>query len=304
MATACYIVPAAQVTRGKKTFIEPACLDIAHGLPGYVQARGNQKGGVYFFTVEAASFAALDVLSSVKKVGQGATDFQALTIANPGILAQLQQYEPSAKADIYDRVTPQPNGTITDNFNRASLGTGWTANGGTWDIYNSEYLELATTYQTHTIVRSEAAGFPNDQWAQFDIQKNDTNGQWEGVVVRCTSDSSYYDAQLVPGVESIYCYGPGGYLADHAETVGNDTFHTVKIDDTGTAITIWFDGASAISTSDGTLASGRPGAIGYKNAGAVYLDNFQCIDASGGGGGFTAVNRRTLGPRVGSRSIY
>ena len=178
---------------------------------------------------------------------------------------------------------------ITDNFNRAALGANWEAAEGTvWTINGSTTVRPVSTYTRTAIIRTEAA-FPNDQYAQADIQWTNTADQsYGGLMVRGNGANTYYLVRFDTGnVGGMTLYkrvaGAETYLGDVAASqAASGATVTVKLEAIGTAIKVYVGGVEKISATDSAIASGKPGLHAFTGNQAIDFDNFECTDASAG----------------------
>lgn len=177
---------------------------------------------------------------------------------------------------------------ITDDFNRGSLGSGWTAAGGTiWVISASTILQPVDIYSNTAIIRSETR-FPNTQYAQIDTEyRTDGTGDestHNGPMVRGDSSGDGYYA--FPSVNDLVLYkrvsGTLTYLGDGAATLPADTMVTIKISVVGTTIKGYVNGVEVVSVTDSDLTSGKPGVriTTGQNTNYPTFDNFECTSAS------------------------
>ena len=176
---------------------------------------------------------------------------------------------------------------ISDDFNRASLGTNWQKTLGTndWAINASTTARPATAY-TDTAMRYVGT-FPNDQYAEVDTEFTTGGDGGEGsVAVRMDASGNCYYAQI--GNNSITIFkrvaGSRTYLTDGSTTAAANTLYKIKIQVTGTSISAYLGGSLVCSTSDSSLTSGNPGLFAHTGEGSLYpdFDNFAATDVVGG----------------------
>ncbi len=180
---------------------------------------------------------------------------------------------------------------ITDDFNRASLGANWAAAEGTiWAINASTTVRPVSSYAHTGIIRTEAA-FPDDQYAQVDTRWTATSDDCHGGLrVRSNGTTTAYVTYFDTGNTGIlYLYkriaGANTYLGDSGSSVlAVDTTGTIKLEAIGTAIKVYVGGVQKISVTDSAITSGKPGLHAFTGDQKVDFDNFECTDASGGGG--------------------
>ena len=187
---------------------------------------------------------------------------------------------------------------LTDDFNRASLGTGWAAGESTiWTIPSSTFAQPAAQYVTTSILRTEAS-FPAVQYSQVDTAfTNPASGDASspGVLVRSNGSTTYYFAYVssATGIAVIYKRSAGSntFLADSGVAVMTvDTVATMKltVEEVATVTTLKFyvDGVEKISTTNATspILTGKPGLMCVTGQTSLFAhyDNFESTDASAG----------------------
>lgn len=178
---------------------------------------------------------------------------------------------------------------ILDDFNRASLGSGWESAIGTiWAINASTTVRPVTAFATTAIRRTEAS-FPNDQYSQAKVELvAGAEFTRPAVAVRMDASGNCYFARLNSTSVDLYkrVAGTVSYVNDTAQTVVRDTFYTLKIEVIGTSIKVYLDGVEKLSSTDSSLTSGKPGLYAITQSGGANLsdfDDFECTDAVSAG---------------------
>lgn len=178
------------------------------------------------------------------------------------------------------------NWQIKDDFNRATLGTtNWEKVLGTnnWATDSSATARPQTAY-VDTAMRY-VGSFPNDQWAEADIEFTTGGDGAEGAVcVRMDGSGNSYYAQI--GNNSITLFkrvaGTRTYLTEGTVTAAANTLYRVRIEVIGTSIVAYFNNVFCCSTTDSSLTAGNPGLFAHTGQTSLYpdFDNFASTDAA------------------------
>lgn len=185
--------------------------------------------------------------------------------------------------------------SYSDNFNRASLGTGWaTLNGGTWGIDASTYLTQEQTTGTYRVLRYESTFDSNDIDVTMEVYSPGTN-VGAGIIARlpntgtATADIDGYGLIFFPG-DTFYLLrfdsgddaGVGyGYTWGSPST---STYYTLRLTVQGSTVTGYVDGTQRFQFTDTTYSGSgnrRAGAISYgsvSNSNGARYDNFVALD--------------------------
>lgn len=168
--------------------------------------------------------------------------------------------------------------TYSDDFS-GTLGS-WTQDSGTWSI-SSGILTLAAA-GAYRKLRYTSAMDTNDYYSQADMRSPDS-AVGTGVFVRGTADANVtyygyvffgndasYIVEITAGAESI--------LASGGSTSGATTYTACRLAATGTSLVGTRNGAADISTSDGTLTTGRAGIMAYGSETNQTWDNWTAVD--------------------------
>jgi hypothetical protein len=312
-----YLVPVLERAFGPTWRREPEGLDVLRGASGFQGARIHHPRGALLpatvlvvdrDTLTNAAFEAavpdavklgdadrFDALwTSTDPVAAGARrtriaalagalgiDLSDLTTLGPIVQRIWRRLEPAAAAGMYDVTIARGPETIFDDFNRAdealTAGSWLQVEGTNWAVVSNQARETAIS-GIATCRRSEAAGFPDNQYAQ--VKCLFTIGGISSPAARMDATGTSYVVVLSASNADLYYHtGGGGVTLVQAFAVVNviSTFLTIKIDCQGTTIAVDREGANIISTTDGNVTAGRPG-MACQNANQD-LDDFQCTDS-------------------------
>lgn len=180
--------------------------------------------------------------------------------------------------------------SYSDNFNRGSLGTDWTAiNGGTWSIASSTYLQQTLSSDYTALRFNNVMGTDNvDVTLRCRIVSGGYGGA--GVVVRAPNsgtslneldgygivffpnDAFYlvrYDSGDDTGVGYGYSYGNASF----------DTFYTLRITVSGQTVTGFIDGVQRFQFTDSTYSgSGNRSVAAVSYGSPNNYDDFVASD--------------------------
>ncbi len=163
---------------------------------------------------------------------------------------------------------------ITDNFDRASLGSGWiVSEGSAWGIISSQFAApTGTNSAAEALIRTEAA-FPNDQYSQADIEY--TAGSLGGLCARSNGADTYYFMYLT-GTTCVL----KKRIAGTNTTIDERRQRQDERPERGMV-----GGSTVITATDASIASGKPGMFALTGSGASLpnFDNFACTDATPSG---------------------
>ncbi len=187
--------------------------------------------------------------------------------------------------------------SYSDNFNRASLGTGYTAvNGGTWAITSSAYLTQAESGGTYRVLRYNSAMDSNDVDISCNVYVVDSaNGA--GIIARMPNTG--VSETDVDGYGIIFFPGDTFYLlrfdsgADNGVGYGyswgspsTNTYYTLRLTVQGSTVTGYVDGVQRFQFTDATYSgSGNRsfGPVSYGSAvGDSRFDNLSAVDIVSG----------------------
>jgi hypothetical protein len=198
--------------------------------------------------------------------------------------------------------SPPPFAASTDSLTdrcAVTLGSNWTGADGAvtdWVVSDGAGGCVGTTPGAdavyvgadYALAYYNAASFTDDQYSQAVISKG-VNG-YNGVAVRLsgtTGSQNGYSVSLESGC-TIY-----KWVSGTRSSIGTctDTWvdgHTLKLSVTGTALTVTDNGSSVGSATDSSVTSGKPGIMGYSQAGTARISNWQGDNVGGGGPTFPA----------------
>lgn len=179
--------------------------------------------------------------------------------------------------------------TYSDNFNRASLGTDWTAvNGGTWAIASSTFLRQTDVTGTYRGLRF------NPQMATDDVDVSVRcymgSGYGAGVIVR--SPNTGNTSTSIDGYGIIGFAGDQFYLLrfDNGDDTGvglgyswgipsPNTYYTLRITVQGSTVTGYVDGTQRFQFTDTTYTgTGNRSVQLVSYGGPVWYDDFSAQD--------------------------
>ena len=178
--------------------------------------------------------------------------------------------------------------SYADDFNRASLGSNWTAvNAGSWAISGSTVLAQTNTTGTYRGLRWNGGAFDsNDFYARVTVRA--AAGYGFGILVRCPTTGTaatdidgyaivgfvgdqWYRIEFTDGSDAGYI-GLGG-------TVTANTDYTIEVRAVGSTITVYLNGAQQAQWTDTTYTTGGAMLVTY---GAATFDNFEAADIVSG----------------------
>lgn len=210
-----------------------------------------------------------------------------LTQLGPMVQRLWRRLERAAAPDMYAPVIPTGPQTITDNFNRAdgTLGSNWEeVEGADWEVVSNaaRYTNVSGTF--HTARRIESA-FPDNQYAQAMIERTGAGNYSSPAPRMGATGTCYLILADATGCDLRYHTGGGGFtLVDSvADTNAADTMTLFKIDCQGTTIAVDKSGSNLFTRTDSNVTAGKPGLLAIREN--ADFDDFECTDASGGGGG-------------------
>jgi hypothetical protein len=177
-------------------------------------------------------------------------------------------------------IAPGPLSTsYSDDFNRAALGTDWTAVRSTWDIYNS--VEIHTTGSDYGNCRYEFDLSSDDHEATLTATYvTSTANGWIGPSVRHGSAGGCYTARVGNTTRSIMKQTlAGGNTVLVSDSGGGALPHVIRLTVDATALTSYDDGVQALQTTDTTYSGAtRCGVAARSGAGWQRGDNWSIAD--------------------------
>lgn len=175
---------------------------------------------------------------------------------------------------------------VTDNFNRAALGSNWTLGINTVVISASTVIKGNTASAEHSAWWN-ANTFPSDHYSQDVVKLANTDGG--GPLVRHQSGANTFYVFLTDGTAChMYESTAGTFVqvgANYTNTLAlNDV---LKLDVTGSTLTPSINGTPLATRTDSSITGGAPGVHVFSTV--VSFDDWL-------GGPITAVNTLTFGP--------
>lgn len=180
----------------------------------------------------------------------------------------------------------------TDNFNRAnetplSGGGNWSLSfaDNPWDL--SANVVVPRVINNDCIMHYTAGTWPNDHYSKADLTVNATVGgdQGVGLTVRgSTTATTYYRAvadHAASGNVSIAKMVAGAHTTLATTTSSWTDGATWELDVQSTTLTFKRAGSTIATTTDASIASGKPGIALSSNVTSASLDNWE-------GGDFTS----------------
>lgn len=197
---------------------------------------------------------------------------------------------------------------LVDNFTRADSPTtinppsdglaSWVVQSGPlWGISSNQGYCVSPAPSQATVVRDAAI-------ADCVVQcTTAVTGNNLGLCSRASDDNNYilWFGNSATNAQSIYKRVAGSFTQLNTQTTtlaNNDVYNCTA---NGSTLTFLINGAHSLTASDGFNSTATKCGL---RVDASNLARFSSFSISALGGGFTAVNRRSLGARVGSRSNY
>lgn len=193
--------------------------------------------------------------------------------AEPGLTLKEVLFE-SGKTfalDPWEALPPLGPGTITDDFERASLGGNWTTGQGGFDTCSiSGSSDLTGDTANDCGCYYSGSSWNNDQTSEvtFSTLSTNTSDDTGGApMVRCSSDGDgymFYVPNTNPGaVNSFTMYrwdnGSSTTAVGSGFSVAWPVGTLIKLGMVSTTLTLYKDGASQGTRTEATYASGSPG---------------------------------------------
>jgi hypothetical protein len=181
--------------------------------------------------------------------------------------------------------------TITDDFNRASLGANWTAMTAYTSlvISGSTILIPSATFSDHGNKYTASQLDTNDHYAQAEITINTANANNSAWVLfraatGATATGYFVAMPRFGGTRQVSKVVANTVTVLVSESDGSWTgTRTLRGEAIGSRISMRIDGVEKLSTTDTSITTGRNvGLVAYHEAaGRVSLDNFEAGDLTG-----------------------
>lgn len=176
----------------------------------------------------------------------------------------------------------KPETSYSDDFNRASLGDGWTAVKGTWGMSSNQLACTTGSTSDNAFCRYESDLSSSDHFAS--VLVTNTIRQ-PGPAARTASDSTVRYAAFCKndGYSGILKYNSSNARTDIGSGSGARTGnYTVTLTCDGSTISFTVvDGVNddiSASVTDTTISSGVRCGVNLRDIQTVYYDNFYCED--------------------------
>jgi fibronectin-binding autotransporter adhesin len=183
-------------------------------------------------------------------------------------------------------------GTLPQTFNGTNgalttYDSNWNNLGGSFSI--SSNTVYSSTASTDTMSRWTAGTFNDNQYAELTISTAGTGYIGVGVRLQSGAQTGY----------GLYCNATDMKLIEWAAGVQTTVHYTgsacsandvIRLEVSGTNLTVKKNGSTLTTVSDSTYSTGRPGLVGKGNAqgdasGVTFGDTFYADSILGGGGG-------------------
>lgn len=247
-------------------------------LFGYVSA-GSAGSTEYLYKIATVdAYNGLSAASTAIDVTNGPTTL------SPTDYITIQFDPKPEKWFLIYRASPIPLASVTDNFNRGSLGANWVVPpsgvtfGGVAPTITANQI-AGNTSTTHQIAyyNPSTTLFSSDQTNSITYTGTTGSSGSAGVAIGARwSDSGGYQCFWFGGMVYIQRYGSFANLTSISSTLSNG--NKIQIVMSGSTITCKIDSGSGfttvLSTTDSTFTSGAPAFDSYGTGAFTTLDNF------------------------------
>jgi len=167
----------------------------------------------------------------------------------------------------------------TDNFNRASLGTNWTANNGAWSIQGSVDLQETSAAAAAYLLRRSLEAYPSAQYSQGKIvNTNASTDRGMGVGVRISTAGAVtgYFANFLgtaagPRINKVIAGTVTNLAAGSVTRALNDV---VRLEVRGSVLQAYVNGILRATVDDPSVAAGAPGFANELQSAAANLERY------------------------------
>lgn len=175
--------------------------------------------------------------------------------------------------------------TASDGTALTTYSANWTLNSGNFDIQSNSLR--SNTGGTETAAHWDADAFNADQYAQCVASVLDTGSGRVGVAVRCNTGgtANYYGAYWSSASCEVFKVVSGVFTQLGAAFSAPSTNDVVRLEVSGTTLTLKYNGSSQGTRTDSDLASGAAGVSGYDSGNNGRIDSWEGGNLGGGGGG-------------------
>ncbi len=190
--------------------------------------------------------------------------------------------------------------SITDNFNRASLGSNWTVDAGGFSIISSSYVQSDTTAAVPRMRYTGTALDGADQIVSFYRQIPPGSNKQSGPTARQASSAATFYACGYSGAwsgssgwELKKCVAGSYTTLDSESPLGWGHELTLELTVDGTSLSATAGGAHDLSATDSAISSGSYAGIAGNWADSVEGDDFAAADLVAASTGSFLITRAT-----------
>jgi len=159
----------------------------------------------------------------------------------------------------------------TDTFNRADENpvAGWTLHRGQTAVVSNMAQRGSGGSSNNECVSVFIATWPADQWSEAEIGATPAFGEWPGPAVRMTTIAPQFSKGYIAipnnsnDTVTLYDFDTGSFTLLGAQGAALSAADLLYLKSVGTDITIQINGATLLSLSNGTYASGDAGMFIY-----------------------------------------
>ncbi|MCA9414210.1 MAG: hypothetical protein KC944_23565, partial [Candidatus Omnitrophica bacterium] len=176
----------------------------------------------------------------------------------------------------------KPSTTYTDDFNRASLGAGWTSVYRTWSISSNRITHAGGVSGTQSAsVRYESDLSSDDHYSQVDYTTTtDPQGYTSALCRFSTGSSTYYEmlSREASSLRLIRKWVSGSATTLDQDTGGTAPPQTMYVSADGSTIIGKEDGSTIFTVTDTAISGNLRCGIGSHPNNPTTGDNFVCED--------------------------
>jgi hypothetical protein len=178
--------------------------------------------------------------------------------------------------------------TLPETFTNTN-GVALTTHNSNWTLLNGDFAintnaVYSNTAATDTMAQWTAASFNNNQFSELTITAV-TSGGYIGVAVRTQNGAqSGYGAYCDSSEINIIEWN-AGTPTEHYSGSSCSVNDDLRLEISGTTITLKINNSTVTTVTDSTYSSGRPGLVGNNNSTGTRGDTWNAGSVSAGGGG-------------------